>query len=144
MVNRILLAENDTELIEGYERDLLKFGFEVESVLDGDLILSRLKRYGRNYVDALVSDTDMIDMDGPVAVGQAIEGKLVDLDRTVVIGMSDVEDNQKYWRGLVNYGCFYNRCRISDNRLGLTVAQCLRNFRVGGIWRERMLILNSD
>ena len=138
MVDRVLLAENEIDLLEAYKLNLLKSNFEVIDVFDGSMILDELKRYDKNYFKVIISDTDMISMDGPESIRIALEENLLDLNKTLVIGISDCSDNQEYWRGLANFACFYDKCRINSDRLGAIVSQCLRNFRQGGLWRERM------
>ncbi len=142
MMGRILLVEDDIDLLRGYEQDLKTYNFEVVSVMDGEEVIIELKKYGSAYFQAIVSDSELVELDGHAAVRRALEYQLLDLDKTLVFGMSDEESNQQYWRGIANYGCFYNKGRISDNRLGSVVFQCLRNFRSGGLWRERMPVFS--
>jgi CheY-like chemotaxis protein len=136
--DRLLLAEDYTDLRLEYRDALEKSGFEVSSVKDGGLVIAELKLRGADYFDVLLSDTDMPVMNGPEAVWTALKNNFLDNNRTLIVGMSDSSDNQEYWRGLAHFSCFYDKSRISEKRIGRVVRQCLNNFRNGGLWREVM------
>jgi hypothetical protein len=144
MADKILLIEDKIELIDAYEKDLISSRFEVVPVFEGRRVLDRLRKYGANYFDAIVSDSDLDDCQfGHEIIRNAVGNRMVNFDRTIIFGMSDDEENQQYWRGLCNIGCFYDKIRLTNGRLGPIVSQCLRNFRSGGLWTERMPKISS-
>lgn len=138
----ILLADDETSLVERYDFSLRSEGFKVIHVCDGTGILSSLRKYGRNYFDVILSDTEMIDLDGPEAVKKALDDFLLDDSRTLIMGMSGDSNNQEYWRGIVHHCSFLDKDYIPLEQgvslIGKKVKQALVNFRSGGLWKEKM------
>jgi len=138
MTDRVLLADDLDDIREAYKISLEKVGFNVVAVDDGYNLYTALKT---NRFNVILSDSDMPFMDGHEACRKAICDKILDDKETLIIGMSEVSDNQKYWRGLAHVGCFYDKDYFHPERIGEKIAQCLRNFRSGGLWKEKMPIL---
>jgi CheY-like chemotaxis protein len=131
---RLLLAEDYGYLRRDYAGQLRRVGFRVSCVKDG-LEFSEVIRKRR--FDLIVSDSDLPSLNGDEVCSLALKEGLVGID-VLIIGMSDCEDRQKYWRGVVNVGCFYNKANLTDGRMGEKVLNCWNNFLSGGLWREKM------
>jgi CheY-like chemotaxis protein len=131
---RLLLAEDYEDLSKEYFKYLKKAGFDVTLVEDGFDFYSRLKK---ERFDLIVSDTDLPGACGDEVCKRALEEGLID-ENVLILGMSDCKDNQLYWQGIANIGCFYDKVNISEGRIEEKVKQAWRNFNSGGLWREKM------
>ncbi|MEK6885402.1 MAG: hypothetical protein AABX17_00375 [Nanoarchaeota archaeon] len=136
--DRILFAEDDEEYIKPYQVSLEKVGFEVRHVSDGALIVRILEEMGKDYFDVILSDTNLDFVKGPMGIRRALKKCLLDDSRTLIIGMSNDSNNQRYWRGLAHLGCFYDKDYFPKDIIGEKVARDLRNFRSGGEWKNKM------
>lgn len=143
-MDRVLLAEDDIGLLEQYERSIRAKGLEVCEVWNGEMILGLLRMKGRDHFDVILSDSDMPELCGYSAVDRALQQGLLNRDRTLIIGMSDDSDNQYFWRGIAHVGGFYDKDYHMPHKFGEIVCQALRNFRSGGLWRERMPVISNS
>ncbi len=135
MLERILLAEDFIDYQEAYMDSLIKERFQVTLAKDGWELYTTLKR---DKFDAIVSDSDLPMLNGYESCKRAIKNGILDDKNTLIIGMSWDPENQEYWRGLANIGCFYNKNRFKKEELGRIVKQCLTNYKSGGLWHEKM------
>jgi DNA-binding response OmpR family regulator len=139
MTDKILLAEDCEEYLEPYTQSLKQSGFVVTSVQDG---LEIRKALSKIEFDVILSDSNLPFLDGHTACRRAImEGKL-NPKKTLIIGMSEDSDNQQYWRGLAHLACFYDKGYFPKEKIGEKIRQDLKNFRSGGLWKERMPLLD--
>ena len=130
---RVVLMEDDEDLLRAYAESIWIAGFSCRAIEDGCYLEEVL---GEKRFDIVLSDTDMPRLGGPGAVEKAIERGLLD-NSQLVIGMSDNSTNGEYWRGLANLGCFYDKNYFhDDDEIGEIVRQCWRNFQNG--WIEKI------
>ena len=135
MADRVLLAEDLKDLRESYSKSLEEAGFEVTAVDDGDKLYEILKS---QKFDVLVADSNMPSMSGYDACRKAILEGILDNKETLIIGMSSDSENQENWRGVAHLGAFYEKYHFYCGQIGEKIMRCLRNFKSGGIWKEKM------
>ncbi len=135
---RVLLIEDEQRIGRKYKKSLRANKFRVIKISDGTELSKVLKKYGKDYFDVILSDTELRDLDGPRAISSALEEKILEPTRTLIMGMSSEIKNQEYWRGIANIGAFYQKTESYEERIGEITLQCLRNFLMGGIWKERI------
>lgn len=136
----LILAEDYRCLRKEYVKNLVRVGFSVASVKNGREFYDLLHR---KKFDLIVSDSDLPYIHGDEVCRIALEEKVVSED-VLIVGMSDCEDRQKYWRGIANIGCFYNKANLSEGRIGEKVLQAWRLFNQGGFWRAKMPLFNEE
>jgi CheY-like chemotaxis protein len=154
---RLLLIEDTDDLRENYEKSLREAGFEVTTIVDGKFLeekLALIKNEG-DYFAVILSDTEMNDAEkdsvaGDIACRQAMNKKMIDLEKTLVLGMSENHRNQVYWRGVVNHSGFYEKhifMPFGDRNLGEAVMSHYRNFsdpKGSTIWKGRLPLIAAD
>lgn len=136
---KVLLAEDDNYLRRNYRFSLENVGFVVTEISDGKYLEGALEK---EKFEVVLSDSEMEETDGYEACTEAMKKGLLD-SSVLIIGMSLNPQNQDYWRGIANMGCFYDKRHLQGNRIGEAVSQSLRNFNQGGLWKEKMPSLSN-
>ncbi len=101
----LLIMEDDDKLRAAYQNQLEASGFRVTALDDGSKLESCLQE---SSFSVILSDTDMCELDGHVAVDRALKRKLI-APEVMIVGMSELSRNQDYWRGIANFDCFYEK-----------------------------------
>lgn len=143
---RVVLAEDYSDLGRDYAGQIRQLRyvsttrFIVSPVCDGNGLYQRIKK-GR--VDVIVSDTDLPSgvsglefWNGDQVCKRALEEGLID-NEVLIIALSYEEENQQYWSGVANHGCFYNKANLTGGRLGEKVLQAWKNHQNPN-WRIKM------
>jgi len=152
MKPRLLLMEDDEKLRKAYMKSLKRAGFYVVAIDDGRFLENHLvaaKGKGELF-SVVLSDTDMPDMPGDISCMRAINRELIDLGKTLILGMSEDSHMQGYWRGIANHCGFFEKSRYSplgDNDIGEAVMRHYMNFshpEASPIWRARMPGLSEN
>jgi two-component system, cell cycle response regulator CpdR len=89
---RILLAEDDDNMRRFLERALIRAGYDVEAVSDGDTALARARQ---TAFDLLVADVVMPGLDG-IELARRASVMLPDLRVMFITGFAAVAMNQPY------------------------------------------------
>jgi CheY-like chemotaxis protein len=136
---RLLLAEDYGYLRRDYTKQLRRVGFRVSSVKDG---LEFYEVIRKRRFELIVSDSDLPSLNGDEVCSLALKEGLVGID-VLIIGMSDCEDRQKYWRTIANVGCFYNKANLTEGRLGKKVLNAWNLFNQSSSWRYKLPALDE-
>jgi two-component system cell cycle response regulator CpdR len=89
---RILLAEDDDNMRRFLERALVRAGYDVEAVSDGESALARAKQ---TAFDLLVADVVMPGLDG-IELARRVSAMLPDLRVMFITGFAAVAMNAPY------------------------------------------------
>ena len=98
-MTKVLLVEDDSDLMRKYKIDLLNSNFEVACATNGSEMEKILR--GEKF-DIIVSDTDLgVHIKGGDEVCKDLLNKGY-LKSTLIIGMSAVRDYDEYWKGIAH------------------------------------------
>jgi EAL domain-containing protein (putative c-di-GMP-specific phosphodiesterase class I)/ActR/RegA family two-component response regulator len=133
---RVLVVDDEIDLVDIYRRVLRDFGYEVDVANDGRQALEKI---GQHDYDTIVSDINMPGMDG-ITLLKAVRAKNLDVPVVLVTGKPALDSAIQ----AVEYGALkYVPKPIEMDVLVKTVNDAVRLYRMARLKREALSVIGA-